>query len=92
MTKISKTFEIINKRGLHARASSKFATLAGSFEGANVRVSKDDEDVCGDSIMDLMMLGAGIGSSINVSAEGENAKAALDAIEALLADKFGEGE
>lgn len=92
MSTITKTFEIINKRGLHARASSKFATLAGSFEGANVRVAKDGEDVCGDSIMDLMMLGAGIGSSIEVSAEGENANAALDAIEALLADKFGEGE
>lgn len=92
MTRKTKIVEITNKRGLHARASSKFATLAGQFAGANVRVAKDGEDVCGDSIMDLMMLAAGIGSSVEISAEGENADAALDALEALMADKFGEGE
>lgn len=92
MTRQTRTMNIINKRGLHARASSKFAVLAGEFVGADVRVSKDGEDVCGDSIMDLMMLAAGVGSSIEVSAQGENAAKALDALEALIADKFGEGE
>lgn len=90
--RISVTLEIQNKRGLHARASSKFAVLAGQFPDANVMVEKDGEEVAGDSIMDLMMLAAAIGSTIEVSAEGETAKAALDALSNLVNDKFGEGE
>lgn len=89
---ISRTLYIANKRGLHARASSKFAVLAGSFEGTQVRVIKDAEEVAGDSIMDLMMLAAGIGQTIEVVAEGPKAEAALDALEALVNDLFGEGE
>jgi phosphocarrier protein len=90
--RITQTLRIINKRGLHARASSKFAMLAGQFEGCLVRVSKDDQEVDGESIMDLMMLAAGVGSDIEVSAQGPRAQEALDALAALVADRFGEGE
>lgn len=89
---ITRTLYIANKRGLHARASSKFAVLAGSFSDTEIRVAKDDQDVAGDSIMDLMMLAAGIGSNIEVSASGPQAQEALDALQALVDDKFGEGE
>jgi phosphocarrier protein HPr len=90
--RISRTLDIINKRGLHARASSKFALLAGQFEDANILVSREDQEVAGDSIMDLMMLAAGIGSQIEVSASGARAQEALDALAALVSDRFGEGE
>ena len=89
---VSKIVAITNKRGLHARASSKFAVLAQSFKDTQIIVSKDDEEVTGDSIMDLMMLAAGIGSSIEISAEGEQAQEALDALVALVESKFGEEE
>jgi phosphocarrier protein HPr len=90
--RISRTLSIINKRGLHARASSKFAMLAGDFADCLIRVSREDQEVDGESIMDLMMLAAGIGSTIDVSAEGPRASEALDALQALVADRFGEGE
>ena len=90
--RMSRTLEIVNKRGLHARASSKFAMLVGDYPDALVRVSREDQEVDGDSIMDLMMLAAGIGSTIEVSAKGARAEAALDALAALVADRFGEGE
>ncbi|MCI5077566.1 HPr family phosphocarrier protein [Oricola sp.] len=87
----TRTFEITNKRGLHARASSKFVKLVESFE-ASVTVSKDGLSVNGTSIMGLMMLAAAPGCCIKVDAEGPDAEAALDAIAALIADRFGEGE
>jgi phosphocarrier protein len=88
---ISRTMPIVNQRGLHARASRKFAELALTFD-AKIIVRREDDcaDAC--SLMDLMMLGAGIGSEILVEAEGPDAARALDALEALVADKFGEGE
>lgn len=92
MTKLTKEVAITNKRGLHARASSKFAVMAGEFKDTEIRVSKDDEEVSGDSIMDLMMLAAGIGSSIEISAQGPQAQEALDALVALVESKFGEEE
>ena len=92
MTKQTITLNITNKRGLHARASSKFAVIAGEYPDANIIVSKDGEEVSGYSIMDLMMLAAGIGSKIEVTAEGDTAGAALNALEELVNDKFGEGE
>ena len=92
MEKQKRTLNITNKRGLHARASSKFAVIANEYPDANIIVSKDDEDVSGYSIMDLMMLAAGIGSSIDVYAEGPNAETALNALEELVNNKFGEGE
>ncbi len=84
-------FEIVNKRGLHARASAKFVTLVSSFD-AQLRVSKDGMDVGGDSIMGLMMLAASPGCCITVSASGPEAGEALTALGAMIADKFGEGE
>ena len=82
---------IVNRRGLHARASAKFVQCADSFD-ARITVSKDQNTVGGTSIMGLMMLAAGIGSSIRVTAEGPEAQKALDAIEKLVADRFGEEE
>jgi phosphocarrier protein HPr len=90
--RITRTLKIVNKRGLHARASSKFAMLVGSYPDCAVLVSREDQEVDGESIMDLMMLAAGIGSTIEVSAEGASAEEALDALAALVADRFGEGE
>jgi phosphocarrier protein HPr len=82
---------IINMRGLHARASAKFVKTVESFE-AEVTVTKDGSSVGGTSIMGLMMLNAGPGSSIQVSATGAQAAEVLDALDALLADRFQEGE
>ncbi|MDH6269309.1 phosphocarrier protein HPr [Rhizobium sp. SG_E_25_P2] len=80
---------IINKRGLHARASAKFVQTVEGFD-AEIRVSKDGMTVGGTSIMGLMMLAAGPGSTIHVAASGAQADEALATIEALIADKFGE--
>ena len=82
---------ILNKRGLHARASAKFVQTVERFD-AEVTVTRNGESVGGTSIMGLMMLSAGIGTSIVVSTKGPEAQAALDAITQLLADKFGEEE
>jgi phosphocarrier protein HPr len=90
--RVSRTVPITNKRGLHARASSKFAVLAGTFAGVKVQVEREDQIVDGDSIMDLMMLAAGIGSDVTIHTEGTEAEAALDALCALVLDKFGEEE
>ena len=83
------TVEIINERGLHARASAKFVKPASAFD-AEVRVSKDDSTVDARSIMGLMMLAAGVGSTIDISAEGPQAQEALDALVALVANRFDE--
>ena len=83
------TIEITNKRGLHARASAKFVTLASSFD-AQVTVSHDSSSVPGTSIMGLMMLAAGMGDSIEISATGPQAAEALDRLTGLVSDKFGE--
>ena len=91
MSAVFRTVIITNKRGLHARASAKFVTMASGI-GARVEVEKDGSKVVGTSIMGLMMLSAGIGTSITVTASGREAKAAMDAITELLANKFGEEE
>lgn len=80
---------IINKRGLHARASAKFVQTVEGYD-AEIRVSKDGMTVGGTSIMGLMMLAASTGCSISVAASGRQAQEALDALDALIADKFGE--
>ena len=80
---------IVNTKGLHARASAKFVQCAAKFD-ARVTVTKDGSGVLGTSIMGLMMLGAGIGSQISISATGRQAQEAIDALEALVASKFGE--
>lgn len=83
------TVVITNKRGLHARASAKFVTLASSFD-AEVTVSHDDNSVTGTSIMGLMMLAAALGETIEISATGPQAEAAVAKLVGLVTDKFGE--
>lgn len=80
---------ICNKRGLHARAAAKFVTLAERF-GASVEVEKDGQSVSARSIMGLMMLGAGLGATITLRAEGWDAKEAMDALSALVEAGFNE--
>jgi phosphocarrier protein HPr len=84
------TFEIVNIKGLHARASAKFVETVEKFD-ANATVSKDGMDANGDSIMGLLMLAASIGTSITVTTTGLQADALLAELDALVADKFGEG-
>jgi phosphocarrier protein len=90
-TALRRTLLIVNQRGLHARASRKLAELALAYD-ARVTVRREDDEADATSLMDLMMLGAGLGSEIEVVAEGVQAAAALEAIARLVADKFGEGE
>ena len=82
---------IINKLGLHARASAKLTKLAGSFP-CEVWISKGDRRVNAKSIMGVMILAAGIGSEVTLETEGDQEQQAMDALLALIADKFGEGE
>ena len=86
---VSRELPIINKRGLHARASAKFVQMVERFN-AEVWVTRGSETVGGNSIMGLMMLSAAPGTSIIVSAIGPEAQAALDAITELVASKFNE--
>ena len=88
---IARELRILNKKGLHARASAKFVQCVDRFE-AEIYVLKDGQSVLGTSIMGLMMLAAGIGSFIEVRASGREAEAAIEAISALVNDRFGEGE
>jgi len=85
------TTTISNKLGLHARASAKLTKLAGSFP-CEVWMSKGERRINAKSIMGVMMLAAGLGSEVTVETSGERDQEALDAILALMADKFGEGE
>ena len=86
---LSREMPIINKRGLHARASAKFVQMVERFN-AEIWVTRGNETVGGTSIMGLMMLSAGPGTTITVSAAGPEAEAALDAITELVGDKFHE--
>lgn len=85
----ARTVEIVNKRGLHARASAKFVTVASGFD-ATIEVEKEGNRVCGTSIMGLMMLGAGIGDTIVISATGIGAAEAIASLVDLVENKFGE--
>jgi phosphocarrier protein HPr len=85
----SRTVEVVNKRGLHARASAKFVTLAAQ-SGATIEVEKDGNAVCGTSIMGLMMLGAAMGDTITISALGDGAETAVQELVALVEGRFGE--
>ncbi|HEY2659936.1 MAG TPA: HPr family phosphocarrier protein [Caulobacteraceae bacterium] len=87
--KVTSTVDIVNERGLHARASAKFVKLAGEFD-AEVTVSREGQTVDARSIMGLMMLAAGIGSTIEIAAEGAEAKAAVAALSELVAARFDE--
>jgi len=82
---------ISNNLGLHARASAKITKLAGSFP-CEVWMSKGERRVNAKSIMGVMMLAAGIGSTVEIETDGPNEQVAMDALLALIADKFGEGE
>lgn len=82
---------ISNKLGLHARASAKFTKLAGSFS-SEVWMSKGERRVNAKSIMGVMMLAAGLGSTVEIETNGSDEQAAMEALLALVADKFGEGE
>jgi phosphocarrier protein HPr len=86
---LTKELLIVNKRGLHARASAKFVQTVDGFD-AEVTVSKDGMTVGGTSIMGLMMLAASPGCSVLVTASGAQAEEALDALDRLVADRFGE--
>jgi len=86
---ISRQLEITNQRGLHARASARFVKCVEEFD-ATVTVSHDGHTVPGTSILGLMMLAAAKGTIITVTAEGPEADAAMEAITAMLADRFGE--
>nr|WP_107846315.1 HPr family phosphocarrier protein [Litoreibacter ponti] len=86
---VERQLKIVNEKGLHARASAKFVEVAEDFD-ARVTVCKDGMDVSGDSIMGLLMLAASRGSSIEVRCDGPDEVACADALEALVADLFGE--
>jgi phosphocarrier protein HPr len=89
MTELSQEVRISNKRGLHARASAKFVTLASGL-AADITVRKDGNEVTGTSIMGLMMLGAAMGDHIVISATGPEAADSLEKLVTLVEDKFGE--
>ena len=91
MTGFSRSVEVCNKRGLHARASAKFVTMAAQIDAA-VEVEKDGSKVCGTSIMGLMMLGAAKGDTITISATGFGAEQAVAQLAALVEARFDEGE
>jgi phosphocarrier protein HPr len=88
---VTRVLRIINEKGLHARASAKFVQTAERFD-AKVTVSHKGESAGGDSIMGLMMLAAGIGSAITVTASGPQAQEVIAALDTLVSTRFGEDE
>ena len=88
---ISKDITIINKLGLHARAAARLVSLASTFD-SDIRVTKQGKTVNGKSIMGVMMLAASQNSVITLTAEGEDEQIAMQKIEALISDRFGEDE
>jgi phosphocarrier protein HPr len=86
-----RTVELTNRLGLHARAAAKFVHTASQFS-ANVLVRHNDEEVNGKSILGLLLLAAPCGSRLTITAAGNDEESALSAIEALIHDRFGEGE
>ena len=88
---INSTTTIVNKLGLHARASAKLTKLAGSFP-CEVWMTRGERRVNAKSIMGVMMLAAGIGTEVTLETDGDQEQAAMDALEHLFNDKFGEGE
>ena len=88
---IRKTITISNKLGLHARASAKLTKLAGSFE-CDVWMTRNTRRINAKSIMGVMMLAAGLGAEVEIEVDGSDEQAAMQALAALIDDKFGEGE
>ncbi len=89
---ITRTLQITNKKGLHARASRKLAELALNYESTRISVRKESDEADARSLMDLMMLGAGIGDEVEIEARGPQAEEAMAAVETLIAAKFYEDE
>ena len=89
MSAVEREVRIENRRGLHARASAKFVTMASGLP-VSVEVLKDGNCVCGTSIMGLMMLGAAMGDHITIRADGDGAEAAVAELAGLVEDRFGE--
>jgi phosphocarrier protein len=87
-----RTVRVVNQRGLHARASRRLAELALSYDTTRIVVRRDDEEADARSLMDLMMLGAGVGQDVEVETRGPQAEEAIAAVEALFAAKFHEDE
>ena len=87
---IENKIEIINRLGLHARAAAKLVHLAGTFD-SDVHLIRDGEDVDAKSILGIMMLAAAQGSWVTIRCDGDDEKEALEALEGLFADRFGEG-
>jgi phosphocarrier protein HPr len=85
-----RTLTIVNEKGLHARASAKLVEVVEGFD-AHAEVSRDGLSASGDSIMGLLMLAASMGTTIDIETAGPDADALADALETLVADKFGEG-
>jgi phosphocarrier protein HPr len=90
MAGVSRAVTIVNKRGLHARASARFVAAAAQMDGVKITVSKDGISAGGTSILGLMMLGAAIGDTIEIAVEGAGEQARLDELVALVEGKFGE--
>ena len=86
-----RSVEIVNKRGLHARAAARFANLAATF-ASQIQVRRGELSANGKSIMGLMMLAAPQGTELLIQAKGNDARQALEALGALVSDRFGEGE
>ena len=91
MSEARRRVTVVNQRGLHARASAKFVKCAETFR-ASIRVTRDGQSVGGTSIMGILTLGAGIGTTITVAALGAQAEQAIEAITTLVANRFGEDE
>jgi phosphocarrier protein len=89
LTSVSREVRIANRRGLHARASAKFVSLASELD-AVIDVEKDGQKVCGTSIMGLMMLGAAMGDTIVIHCDGTHPDVALERLVTLVEDRFGE--
>jgi phosphocarrier protein len=89
LTALRREVRIDNQRGLHARASAKFVTLASGLD-ATIEVEKDGHRVCGTSIMGLMMLGAAKGDTVIIHVDGDHAEEALDKLAELVESRFGE--
>jgi phosphocarrier protein len=89
LTALSRELRIANQRGLHARASAKFVSLASQLD-ATIEVEKDGSRVCGTSIMGLMMLGAAMGDSITIHVDGLHAEQAMEKLAELVESRFGE--
>ena len=91
MSEVRQSVLIVNKRGLHARASAKFVGAVAALEGdVSVKIAKDANTAAGGSILGLMMLGAAKGDTVEVIVEGEGAQGVLEELVALIADGFGE--